>query len=241
MAPTLENDVWIKSVLGPYTNVNIKQNYGIDASQYEWVKDYIRDKKLRDENKRLQKDITAIRTAPTHKDEVVSMLKDGLKSIRQSVVEQLKIHILEVQQREAALFHGLDIKVLQILALNLLSTSEINEILSVLETGKKKQKIEESVKNLINEIANNKKIINEELSPQHRWLHHSSGHPVLYPNGCRWTIFVNDWKKVVSYFEDHVDIEGYALETEHEHAAFRMLSLDKVYKPSAYLKESRKK
>jgi len=146
-----------------------------------------------------------------------------------------------VQQRKVVIFHDLDMKVLPILALNLLSTSEINEILSVLETGKKKQEIEETVKNLTNEIANNKKIIDAELSPQERWLYFDSGHPLHYPKGCRWTIFVNDWKKVASYFEGHVTIEGYPLETEHEHAAFRMLGLDEVYKPSAYLKKPRKR
>lgn len=148
---------------------------------------------------------------------------------------------MKVQQRDVVIFHGLDMKVLAIFATNLLSTSGINEILSVLEAEKKKQKIEGTVKNLKNEIANNKKIIDEELSPHKRWLYFDSGHPLHYPKGCRWTIFFNDWKKVASYFEGHVDIEGYALETEHEHAAFRMLSLEKVYKPSAYLKKPRKR
>ena len=241
MIPILENDDWVKRVLDSYINVNIKHNYGVDVSRYEWVKDYLRDKKLRGEIKELQSEIAAIQRALMHKDEVASILKDSLKNIKQSVVEQLKVHISEVQQREVVIFHGLDMKALPILALNLLSTSEINEILSVLETGKKKQKIEETVKSLINEIANNKKIIDEELSPHERWLYFDSGCLLHYPKGCRWTIFVNDWKKVASYFEGHVDIEGYALETEHEHAAFRMLELDKVYKPSKYLKKPRKR
>ena len=241
MWPKLDNDEWIKGVLGSATIVNIKREYGVDVVKYDWVKDYIRDKKAREKIDKLGKEIAAVQKAPIHKDEVTSIFKESLKAIKLSVLEQLKSHLHKVQIREVELFHGLDTKILSTFALNQLSASEISEALSILETGKKKQEIEKAVEGLEGEIESLQKLIDTELSPQHRWLHFTSGHPVPYPHGCKWTIFANDWKTVALRFEGHVTIEGYPLETEHEHAAFRMLELDKVYKPSVYFHKPRKR
>jgi len=241
MVPTLDNEKWIQSVLSSSSaQVSIKHLYGLDIAQYEWVKNYVRDKKSREKAERLRNQITKIQQAPIHSDEVASIFKSSLKTVKQSVVENLKAHLRKVQAREIELFHGLDVKMLSTFALNQLSTSEINEILSVLETGKTQQEIEEAVKSLTNEITQLQEKINTELNIQSRWIHFDSGWPVPYPKGCRWTIFANDWKKVASRFDGKVDLEGCALETSAEHMAYNLLELDKVYKRTP-LRKPRKK
>jgi len=237
MIPILDNEKWIQSVLGSSSpRVNIKQLYGLDVTQYGWVKDYVRDKKYREEVESLRNQITEVQQAPIHSDEVASIFKRSLKTVKQSVVENLKEHLLKVQAREIELFHGLDVKMLSTFALNQLSTSEINEVVSVLGYGKTQQEIEETVESLTNEITQLQEKIDTELNIQSRWLHFDSGWPSPYPNGCRWTIFVNDWKKVASRFDGKVDIEGCALETSAEHMAYNLLELDKVYRRTPFKK-----
>ncbi len=241
MIPRLNNDEWLNVVLGDATDVSIKNNYGVDTRSYDWVKDFVRDQKLRKEISDLQNQIKAVQNGPMHKDEVAALFRNGLINIRAGIVEQLKAQALNVQQRRAAFFSEFHPRSLSPLAFNVLSESEIDDILSVLGEGKKEQEIADIVKGLHQEINKRKVIIETELSPQNRWLHFTSGWPVPYPKGCKWTIFVEDWKKVCVRFKVPVTIEGYLLETAEEHMAYKMLELDKLYRHQSqeYLRKPR--
>ena len=106
----------------------------------------------------------------------------------------------------------------------------MKEIFSELPDGVKQKDIDETVEQCQKEIQKIEGFLAKELSPQGRWFHRENGDPFPYPKGCRWTPFVEAWRKVSSRFMGEVDIEGYALKTDSEHKAYFLLGLNKEKK-----------
>ena len=203
---------------------------------YAWVKDYVYDQKIREEIKRLQEKIVETGALPIHKDELESRFKARVEEINTFRIQQLKDHLASVQKREDPLFTELILDNKKINGTRMLpffmnfSPTQIETIFSELPDGVSQKDIEKSVSELQKKILKLEDVLSKELSPQKRWYYRDDGVPVPYPQGCRWTAFVEVWKKVLSRFEGRVDIEGSALETPEEHGAFGLLGLDRVMK-----------
>jgi hypothetical protein len=120
------------------------------------------------------------------------------------------------------------------------SEAEIDEIFSQIPDGVRQEEIEASAKAIGKKIANLEEKIRLELSPQNRWLHNQEGNPFPYPVGCRWTIFVEDWKKVLSRYNGKANIDGCAITSPEEGAAYHALELDQVRRLTP-LREPRKR
>ena len=232
---SLDFDGAIGKVLGSSGQISFKRRYRIDVEKYSWVKDYIHDQKIRKEIERLQKEITATQGSFIDRDELRVMFEAGLKQVKQDFLELLKNHLLEAQSRVWPVIAGLHPygvipDQLSLMSATLVSSEEIKDIIAELPVGVKSKEIERTVEGNKKQIAKLNETIDKELSPQERWFYFDTGKPASYPTGCRWTKFVEGWKKVVSRFDGKVDIEGCALVTEDEFAAFNMLELDKVHK-----------
>jgi len=226
----LDNDRWVKMVLGEGGQVNMKRLYGIDTINYAWVQDYVRDKKIREEIEEIQAEIKKVNNSLIHKDELKKLLINRLKGAKESLIDYLKCHLLQVQERKEALFGDYHIKRMPSAAFLSIFSQEIEDIFPDLPEGVAQQDIDKKSKELMNKIEKLKETIEKELSQRDRWVHFGTGLPVPYPRGCRWTQFVNDWKKVISRFEGGATIEGCALKSEEEYKAFYLLELDKVRK-----------
>lgn len=224
------------TVIGYTGGASVKPGFRLDTVKYGWVKDYVRDQKIRSEIKQLQEQITETNALPIKKSALRKMFEDRIESINKFRLQQLFIHLDEVQKREKPLISELMINNWKIsgalfdpVLINL-SDCDIDEIFSQLQDGVLQQDIEKSVELDREEIAKLEKVIADELSPRERWFHKPNGIPEPYPQGCRWTPFVEAWSLVASRFEGKVDIEGYALKTAHEFEAFGLLELDRVRK-----------
>ena len=223
-------------VIGYSSGASVKPLFRLDTKNYSWVKDCVRDQKLRSEIKQLRDEITATNALPIRKSELRKMFEDRIKRINESRIQQTVTHLYEVQTREKPLINELMINVMKIngawfdpVLINL-SPSNIDEIFSQLQDGVPHKDIEKTVGQLQEKIVKLEKVIEEELSPRERWFHRDNGMPKPYPQGCRWTPFVEVWKRVVSKFEGKVDIEGCVLKTPEEFEAFGLLELDRVRK-----------
>lgn len=226
----LDNDRWVKMVLNEGGQVNMKRLYGIDVKSYAWIQDYVRDKKIREEIEGIQEEIKKTRNSLIHRDELKKLFINRLEGAKGSLVDYLKDHLIEVQERKEALLGDFYVKRMPFAAFLSIFSQEIEGIFPELPEGVTQQDIDKKCKELTGKIEGLEKMIQEELSPQGRWIHFDSGLPMPYPRGCRWTLFVNDWKRVISRFEGEATIEGCALKTDEEYKAFYLLGLDKVRK-----------
>ena len=224
------------SVIGYSGGASVKPPFRLDTKKDSWVQDYVRDQKIRSQIKQLQDEIAATNALPILQSELRQMFEARIQQINKFRIQQMIAHLDEVQRREKPLISALMINVLKLngawldpVLINL-SSSDIDEIFSQLQDGTPQKDIEKTVKQLQEKIVKLEKIIEDELSPRDRWFHRDNGLPEPYPQGCRWTPFVEVWKKVASKFEGKVDIEGYALKTPDEFAAFGLLELDRVRK-----------
>lgn len=214
----------------------IKHAFRLNVITYAWVKDYVRDQNTREEIKRLQDKIVETRALLIHKDELRETFKERIEQINAFRIQQLKDHLTDVQKRQDLLFTELILDNKKINGARMLpffmnfSPTQIETIFSELPDGVSQKDIEKSVSELQKKILKLEDVLSKELSPQDRWFYHDTGTSEPYPQGCRWTLFVNVWKKVVSRFEGKVDIEGYALKTPEEFEAFGLLNLDSVMK-----------
>jgi hypothetical protein len=223
-------------VIGYSGGASVKPVFRLDTTKYSWVKDYVRDQKLRSEIKHLQDEIIATNALPIRKSELKQMFEARIKQINEFRIRQLVAHLDEVQRREKPLINELMINALKLngawfdpVLINL-SGSDMDEIFSHLQDGVLQKDIEKTAKQLQEKIVNLEKIIADELSPRDRWFHKDSGLPESYPQGCRWTPFVEVWRRVAAKFEGKVDIEGHTLKTSEEFEAFGLLELDRVRK-----------
>jgi hypothetical protein len=231
----LDFDEAIKNVLSSGGRVSFKRKYQLDVDKYSWVKDYVRDQNTRKEIKSLQEKITATQRSLIDRDELRAMFEVGVEQTRQNFLELLKNNLSKAQRRECGVIGGLHeygviSNSLHLMSVTLVSSEDIKDIIAGLPDGVKHKKIEEDVEALKGEITKLNSVIEKELSPKDRWVYDDRGNPSSYPNGCRWTKFVEGWKKVVARFDGKVDIEGCALVTKDEFTAFHMLELNRVHK-----------
>ena len=200
------------------------------------MRDPDRAKKIRSEIKRLQDEIAETNALPIHKDELRQMFEGRIDQINKSRIQQMITHLDGVQKRENPLINELMINFWKINgalfnpALINLAATDIDVIFSELQDGVSQKEIDETVKQLQYKIVKSEKVIEQELNPQSRWFFRDNGNPEPYPQGCRWTPFVQTWEKVASKFSGKVDIEGCALTNTDEIAAFGLLGLDRVAK-----------
>jgi len=232
---TVDFDGAIRDVLSSGGQVHFKKQYNLDVNNYSWVADYMRDKKLRKEIKRLQKEITTTQQSLIDRDELRAMFEAGIEQVRRDFLELLKEHLTKAQRRKEPIVGGLHSfgvisNRLPMMSLQLVSSEEIGDIIAGLPVGITCKEIEKTVEGLRAQIAKHNETIEKELSPHERWFYSDQGEPLRYPGGCRWTKFVEGWKMVVARFDGKVDIEGCALKTDDEFAAFHMLELDNVLK-----------
>ncbi len=231
----LDFDRAIAEVLKSGGQVSFKRRYRLDVEGYSWVKDFVRDQKTRREIEELQGKITATQKSLIDRDELRAMFEAGVEQVRRDFLELLKNHLLEAQRRDCPVIGGLHSfgvisSKLHLMTVSLASSEDIEDIIKELPVGVKKEKIEKTVEGIRKQIEKLKETIDKELSPQERWFYFDTGKPMPYPGGCRWSKFVDGWKTVVARFTGKVDIEGCALLTEDEFAAWHMLELEKVYK-----------
>jgi len=232
---SVDFDHAIREVLASSGQILFKRRYRLDVVNYSWVKDYVRDQKARQEIDQLKKEIAEALKSPIDKIELQKMFEAGVEQTRQNFLEYLKGNFARAQKHECGVVGGLheygNIKSeLPLMAITLISHEEISDIIADLPDGVKREKVEEDVEALKGKIAKLNDVIGKELSPKDRWLYDDRGNPLPYPAGCRWTKFVEGWKTVVARFSGKCDIEGCALVTEDEFAAFHLLELDRVYK-----------
>jgi len=232
---TIDFDHAIREVLASSGQISFKRRYRLDVVNYSWVKDYVRDQKARQEIDQLKKEIAEAQKSLIDKNELQAMFLAGVEQTRKNFLEYLKGNLARAQRHECGVVGGLheygNIKSeLPLMAVTLVSPEEIEDIIEDLPDGVKREKVEEDVETLKGKIAELNNLIEKELSPPDRWIYSDIGNPLPYPNGCRWTKFVEGWKKVVARFDGKVDIEGCALKTDEEFAAFHMLELASVPK-----------
>ena len=233
---TLDFDRVIKEVLASSGQVSFKHSYRLDVVNYSWVKDYVRDQKLRQEIEQLKKKIAEAQNSPIDKNELRAMFEAGVEQTRQNFLELLKNNLSNAQKRECGVIGGLHqfgviASELPLMSVTLVSSEDVKDIIAALPPGIKQKEIEKTIEGIRNQIAECEKIIEKELSPKDRFFHNDRGNALPYPGGCRWTKFVQGWKMIVARFgPGKVDIEGCALATEDEFAAFHMLELEKVFK-----------
>jgi len=232
---SVDFDHAIREVLSSSGQMSFKRRYRLDVVSYSWVKDYVKDQKARREIENLKKEIAEALKTPIDKDELQTMFEAAVGRTRQNFLEYLKGNLARAQRHECGVVGGLheygNIKSeLPLMAVTLVSPEEISDIISDLPDGVKREKVEEDVEALRSKITKLNALIESELSPPDRWIYSDIGNPLSYPNGCRWTKFVEGWKKVVARFSGKCDIEGCLLKTDDEFAAFHMLELASVPK-----------
>ena len=223
-------------VIGYTGGVAIKRVFGVDTRAYDWVKDFVKDEEIRAKIKSLKEKIVETKALPIHKDELRTIFDERVKSINSFRLKQLKANLTEFQNRKALLINELIMDHRLILGakpypfLIAFSSEELKEIFSELQEGVKQAEIDQTVEICVTEINKLEAVIDRDLSPQSRWFHKDNGTPIVYPQGCRWTPFVETWRKVVARFEGRVDIEGFALKNGPEIDAYHLLELDRVAK-----------
>ena len=229
-------DKLAKAVLGSPGGAAIKQHFRLDTINYAWVKDYVRDKRTREDIQALQQKIVDNRALPIHKEELKRRFEKLVKNVNEFRIQQLRDHLGMVQKREVPLLNEFSIGEIKVGEVRLLpffmefSPADIEEIFFELPEGVTTKDIEKKESEFQGKILKLENVISEELSPQSRWFHRDNGIPEPYPNGCRWTAFVNTWEKVARRFDGKVDIQGHALKTEAESEAYYLLELEKLYK-----------
>jgi hypothetical protein len=232
----VNTDKLAKAVLSSPGGAAIKQHFRLDTINYAWVKDYVRDKKIREDIQVLQQKIVDNRALPIHKEELKKRFKELVKNVNKFRIEQLGDHLSAVQKREVPLLSEFSIGSIKVSGVEFLpffmefSPTEIEEIFSGLPEGVTTKDIEKKESEFQGKILELENVISEELSPQSRWLHRDDGTPEPYPNGCRWTAFHTTWEKVARRFDGKVDIQGHALKTGAESEAYYLLELEKSYK-----------
>jgi len=232
---SVDFDHAIREVLASSGQMSFKRRYRLDVVSYSWVKDYVKDQKARQEIDQLKKEIAEALKTPIDRIELQAMFLAGVEQTRKNFLELLKGNLARAQRHECGVVGGLheygNIKSeLPLMAVTLVSPEELSDIIAGLPDGVKREKVEENVEILKGKIAELNDVIEKELSPPDRWIYSDIGNALPYPNGCRWTKFVEGWRKVVARFSGKCDIEGCLLKTDDEFAAYHMLELASVPK-----------
>jgi len=219
-----------EKVLRNTGGASIKRMFKIDTINYSWIDSYLRDKALREKIDFLRQKIKEVQTLPIHRDELKTTFKSALESIKNERVAWLRDLLTMAQNRQGAMINSHRLKRGDYILELGLSQKDIDNAFNKLPVGVKQADIELETKRLHEEIAGIEKIITDELSPSSRFIYNDDGSTVPYPQGCRWTQFVNAWEAVVPRFEGTVDIEGAAINSECERTAYTALGLNKISK-----------
>lgn len=241
----LTPDYLSASVIGTSGNASVISRIGLETRKYAWVEDYLRDVNIRAEISKAQDEIKEARSSLIHKDELRAQFKASCKKLNEFRVKQIRALLGEIQAGSPIPFSVLQIGAgRKILGAPVLpwfinfSEEELDTIFSALPEGIREKDRQSMIAKCQQTIVDLEKTIETELSPQSRWFFKENGQPEIFPRGCRWTIFVETWKRVAARFVGRVDVEGTKLKTDAEHWAFSKLGLDLVRKVTP-LKEPR--
>lgn len=232
---TVDFDHAIGEVLASSGQMSFKRRYRLDVVNYSWVKDYVRDQRMRREIDQLGKKIAEAQKSLISKNELQAMFEAAINQTRRNFLELVKANLSRAQKSECGVVGGLHeygniSSELPLMAVTLISKEEIADIIASLPDGVKREKVEKDVEAIRDKIAELNETIEKELSPQDRWIYSDIGNPLPYPAGCRWSKFVEGWRKVVSRFDGKCDIEGCILKTDAEFEAFYLLELENIPK-----------
>lgn len=232
-------------VIGTSGNASVISEIGLETRKYAWVEDYLRDTSIRAEIFKAQDEIKGARSSLIHKDELRDQFKASCKKLNEFRIKQLQTLLGEIQAGSPYPFSELQIGAgRKILGAPVLpwfisfSEGELDAIFSDLPEGIREKDKQSRIAKCQQTIVDLEETIETELSPQSRWFYKENGNPEPYPRGCRWTLFVETWKRVAARFVGMVDVEGTRLKTDAEHRAFLKLGLDQVEKITP-LKEQR--
>ena len=205
-----------------------------DLLSLEWVDDYIKDKKIQDKIDHLDKTIKEIRIEKISKNELRTWLDGAMDRYRQFQLDQLKIIMKQLQNRELPFFSFSDkIGLYKINGGDIhpyifnLTDDEKDALFADLEKGMTTDEIDRTIKEKQANIEQLEAVREEKYSPKSRWVYKDTGERLPYPNGCRWTIYVKLWELVAPQFDGIVDNLGYKAKSGKMVAAYAKLGLDK--------------
>ena len=224
-------------VIGSTGGATAKKLFRLDTKTYDWVKGFVRDRKIRKSIQSLRQEIIETQAWPIHKSELKADLKGRIDRMNEFRRNQLAAVFGQYQERKTPMmFTELFIGEKPVLAAPFLpffisiSDEEMDAILSKLPAGRKQAEIEKRVGELNAEITTLEGILATELNVPERWFYRDDGLPIPYPAGCRWTAFVQTWEKVAARFNGVVNIEGHSPVNSDESAAYFMLGLENIFK-----------
>ena len=214
-------------------SLEIKNRFKIDLENYSWIEIFLKDLKKRDEIEKLNQEIVQVKHHTLiGKDKIRKDFENWQKETRQEFKDLIKKGLLEIQGRKGdieGIAERADLRSLQICSL---SQNEVEDIFSSILNGVSQAEIDKEVSALEAKIEKLKEGLQKSLSLKERWIHDESGSPLPYPQGCRWTIFVEAWERVAARFSGACTIEGVALSTDSEKKAWKLLEMDEVHKSS---------
>jgi len=233
------NDIFHKAVreLGDdMRNVVHVRDFGVDTARYDWVRLYLRDKQARHEIEVLEEKIRETEALPASREELKAEFNSLLETLKAQKRERIKGALRAAQEHnvppaviEPITVHNTPSMLIPFLDLDF-TKKEIDSFFAELPEGVTRAKKEERISQCRREIEGLRREIAEELSPPERWIYKPDGKPLPYPRGCRWTAFVDTWRKVAARYNGPVNIEGYSIERDIEMEAYTALGLGDVAK-----------
>jgi len=224
----LQNDLQV------FTRIN---DFGVNTVTFNWVKDYLKDLKCREEIEALQGRIRDTKQLPIAREELRAMFLANLEAFKVGRLDFLRNHLKNAQKNQVQALspangYGTIANAWPhfLIYLGDLTEQETESLFSGLEDGYTVQEKGEKISALEAEIKALNKTIATELSPHERWFYTPAGAPILYPVGCRWTRYVKTWQEVASRHLGPVDIEGYKIVKDAEMEAYNLLGLERVFK-----------
>jgi hypothetical protein len=229
MNEILNGEKIASEVLGYSGGAYVKRYFKIDTFKFPWISLFLRDVILRDRIQSCRQRIQEVTKLPIHKDELRTRFQSALNSIKNDRLSWFAAWLNKIQKREAFGLTSDNIRANQYIPPLDLSDADIDAIFSQLdEEGVRQADVDAMVKQCQKDIAEAEKVIARDLCPHDRWIYEDNGKPMPYPQGCRWTQYVNAWKKVAARFGEPVSVEGSAITNESEMSAYIALGLDKI-------------
>jgi hypothetical protein len=208
-----------------------------ELNNLEWVDKYVEDRKIQDEIDQLEKAIKEANACKISKKELRAWLDSSMKKYREFQLEQLKILMKQLQDREIPFFaFSNKIGGPKILGGDIhpylfsLTDDEMDHIFKNLADGLTVQEQEAFIKENQARIDHLKAVREEKYSPQSRWIYKDTGEALPYPDGCRWTIYAEVWKRIAPRFRQVVDVTGHKATTQRVFDAYVKLGLHELKK-----------
>ena len=221
----------VKEEASPGAYVHHPASCTLDTNSYAWVKDYLKDKNLREEAAALEAEILSTQNSLIDRDELKKRFEGERVAIKQEFLGLTAASLSQVQGRHGNLFDNVIPQQLRLVPLIFLGQEDIDKIFSSLPKGTTQREIDLRVRGLLKRIEELNLEIDRDLSPKSRWYHTPDGSRESYPRGCRWLEFTNSWRETASRYSEAVNHEGERLKTEAEHMAWKLLEFDKLSKP----------